>query len=82
MTPVPMKKTQVYFRAQDLLALHRVAKARKRPVAELIREAVREKWLAPAGRDPRPGLSLIGLFDGPLPKGFGSDHHDAAFDEP
>ena len=54
---------------------------RRRP-GRPIREAVREKWLAPAGRDPRPGLSLIGLFDGPLPKGFGSDDHDAAFDEP
>jgi hypothetical protein len=82
MTPVPMKKTQVYFRAQDLQALHRVAKARKRPVAELIREAVREKWLGRPGRDRRPGLSLIGLFEGPLPKGFASDDHDAAFEEP
>jgi len=81
MTPVPMKKTQVYFRAQDLRALHRVSKARRRPVAELIREAVREKWLEPQGHDPRPGLSMIGLFDGPVPKGFSEDH-DAAFDEP
>ena len=82
MTPMPMKKTQVYFRTDDLRTLHRVAKARKQPVAALIREAVREKWLEPRGRDPRPGLSMIGLFEGPVPKGFSSDDHDAAFDEP
>jgi len=82
MTPVPMRKTQVYFKAEDLRALHRVAKARKRPVAEIIREAVREKWLTPAVQDPRPGLAMIGLCKGPLPKGFSSDDHDAAFDDP
>ena len=82
MTPMPMKKTQVYFRAEDLRALHRVARARKRPLAELIREAVEEKWLAPASPDPRPGFSLIGLYRGPLPAGFSSDAHDGAFDEP
>ncbi|MBS2024736.1 MAG: hypothetical protein JST92_20260 [Deltaproteobacteria bacterium] len=78
---MPMKKTQVYFRPDDLRALHRVAKERKRPVAELIREAVQEKWLGPA-TDARPGHALIGLYKGPLPKGFSSDDHDAAFDEP
>jgi hypothetical protein len=82
MTPMPMKKTQVYFRAEDLRALHRVAKERKRPLAELIREAVQEKWLQPESRDPRPGYSLVGLYDGPVPEGFSSADHDAAFDEP
>ena len=79
---MPMRKTQVYFRAEDLRALHRVAKARKRPVAELIREAVREKWLEGLVEDSRPGLAMIGLFKGPLPKGVSSDDHDSAFDDP
>jgi hypothetical protein len=79
---MPMKKTQVYFRSEDLRALHRVAKEKKRPVAELIREAVQEKWLAAPGADPRPGFSMIGLYAGPVPAGFSSDNHDAAFDEP
>ena len=79
---MPMKKTQVYFRSEDLRALHRVAKEKKRPVAELIREAVQEKWLAAPGTDPRPGFSLIGLYTGPVPAGFSSDNHDDAFDEP
>ena len=84
MTPMPMKKTQVYFRSEDLRALHRVAKEKKRPVAELIREAVQEKWLVHArdGADPRPGFAMVGLYSGPVPAGFSSDNHDAAFDEP
>jgi hypothetical protein len=36
MTPLPMTKTQIYFRREELDALHRIARARKRPVAELI----------------------------------------------
>ena len=79
MTPMPMKKTQVYFRAADLRALARVSRERKRPMAELIREAVRERWLLPA-QDTVPGHALIGLYTGPLPAGFSSDNHDAAFD--
>jgi hypothetical protein len=43
---------------------------------------VQEKWLSPPGSDPRPGYALIGLYSGPVPKGFSSDDHDAAFDEP
>ena len=79
---MPMKKTQVYFRADDLRALHKVAKEKKRPVAELIREAVQEKWLKPASADPRPGFGMLGLYKGPVPDGFSSDDHDSAFDEP
>jgi hypothetical protein len=78
---MPMKKTQVYFRAEDLRALHKVAREKKRPVAELIREAVQEKWLKPPDHDPRPGYSMIGLYTGPIPDGFSSDNHDAAFDD-
>ena len=82
MTPMPMKKTQVYFRAEDLRALHRVARERKRPLAELIREAVQDTWLKPPAQDQRPGFAMIGLYTGPVPAGFSSDNHDAAFDEP
>lgn len=32
--------------------------------------------------DSRPGYALIGLYEGPVPKDFSSDDHDAAFDEP
>jgi hypothetical protein len=81
MTPMPMKKTQVYFRAEDLRALHRVAKERKRPVAELIRVAVQDRWLKPPDHDTRPGYAMIGLYTGPVPPGFSSDNHDAAFDD-
>jgi len=74
-TPMPMTKTQVYFRPAELKALHRIARERKRPVAELIREAVRAVWL-------RPGASWpVALWAGPVPKG-GSADHDSAFDEP
>jgi hypothetical protein len=79
---MPMKKTQVHFRAEDLRALHKVAKERKRPVAELIREAVQEKWLLRKAGDSRPGYALIGLYQGAVRSGFSSDDHDGAFDEP
>ena len=73
-TPMPMKKTQVYFRAEELKALHRIARERKRPVAELVREAVRTVWLQ------SPASWPIGLWTGPVPAG-GSADHDSAFDE-
>ena len=76
MTPVPMTKTQVYFRPEELRALHRIARQRKRPVAELIREAVRAIWLRPEAAWP------VGLWTGPLSRGRGSADHDAAFDAP
>jgi hypothetical protein len=69
-----MVKTQVYLREEELAALHRVAKKQKRPVAELVREAVRAKWLRPALAGP------VALWDGPF--GGSSMDHDAAFDEP
>ena len=37
----PMVKTQVYLPAAELAALHRVAKAKKRRAADLVREAIR-----------------------------------------
>jgi len=75
MTPMPMTKTQVYFRREELNALHRIARARKRPVAELIRDAVRAVWLRSEAEWP------VALWSGRLPKGAGSADHDSAFDQ-
>jgi hypothetical protein len=69
-----MVKTQVYFPEAELLALHRVAKREKRPVAGLVREAVREKYLR------KPPEGPVGIWEGHF-SGSSSDH-DAAFDEP
>jgi hypothetical protein len=72
---MPMTKTQIYFRPEELRALHRIAREKKRPVAELVREAVRTVWLR------RPAEWPVALWTGPLPKGVSSSDHDAAFDE-
>jgi hypothetical protein len=69
-----MVKTQVYLPKAELSALHRVAKAKKRPVAELVREAIREKYLR------APVAGPVAIWAGPF-AGSSSDH-DAAFDEP
>ncbi|MBI3185397.1 MAG: CopG family transcriptional regulator [Myxococcales bacterium] len=68
-----MTKTQVYLPDDELRELHRLARQRKRAVAELVREAVRRVWLRPVGTGP------VGLWDGPF--GGSSADHDAAFDE-
>jgi len=73
-TLTPMVKTQVYLPEAELAALHRVAKAKKRPVAELVREAIRDKYLRASASGP------VALWDGPF-AGSSSDH-DSAFDEP
>jgi hypothetical protein len=70
----PMTKTQVYFAEADLEALHRVARRAKRPVAALVREAVREVWLRPSSDGP------VGLWRGPI--GRTSADHDSIYDEP
>lgn len=69
----PVIKTQVYLPEKELAALHRVAKAKKRRVADLVREAVREKYL----RAGPPGP--VAIWDGPF-AGSSADH-DAAFDD-
>src|SRR5579883_2186243 len=46
LTPMPMKKTQIYLPEDELRALHRIAHARRRGVADLVREAIRGTWLA------------------------------------
>jgi len=67
-------KTQVYLPEEELAALHRLAKAKKRPVADLVREAIREKYLRP------PAAGPVAIWAGPF-SGSSSDH-DSAFDEP
>ncbi|MSP63674.1 MAG: hypothetical protein EXR72_25680 [Myxococcales bacterium] len=69
-----MVKTQVYLPREELKALHRVARERRRRVADLVREAVRSVWLRPVATGP------VALWDGPF-AGSSADH-DAAFDEP
>lgn len=69
MTPMAMVKTQVYFPANELKALHRVARAKKRRVADLVRDAVRRAWLTPPPEGP------VGLFDGEL-RGTSREHGD------
>jgi hypothetical protein len=69
-----MVKTQVYLPVEELKALHRLARLKKRRVADLVREAVREVWLAPQPKGP------VALFHGEL-RGTSSEHA-AAFDEP
>ncbi len=73
MTPMRMTKTQVYFPDDELKQLHLLAQRAGRPVAELIREAVRESYLCSAPKGP------VALWDAPF-NGTSSDH-DAAFDE-
>lgn len=74
LTHMNMVKTQVYLPRKELDALHRIARRRKRAVAELVREAVRAVWLRPERRGP------VALWDGPF-AGTASDH-EGAFDEP
>ncbi len=69
-----MVKTQVYLPEEELAELHRIARRKKRPLADLVREAIRAMWLRPATHGP------VALWDGPF-RGSSADH-DAAFDEP
>ncbi len=73
-----MTKTQISFPPAELAELHRVAKVTGRAVADLVREAVRTRWLSPrpGGQGPGP----VALWTGPF-AGSSSDH-DSAFDEP
>lgn len=69
-----MVKTQVYLREEELAALHRVAERANRPVAALVRDAIRRVWLRPDSAGP------VALWDG-VP-GRTSSEHDAIYDEP
>ena len=68
-----MTKTQVYLPNDELKALHRVARRKRRKVADLVREAVRMTWLRAAPDGP------VALWTKPF-SGSSFDH-DAAFDE-
>jgi Ribbon-helix-helix protein, copG family len=70
----PMVKTQVYLRAEELRALHRVAERSGRSVADLVREAIRRVWLRPPSRGP------VALWDGT--PAHTSVEHDRIYDEP
>ena len=69
-----MTKTQVYLPADELRELHRIARRKRRRVAELVRDAVRQVWIAPPSQGP------VGMADGILRAP--SADHDSAFDEP
>ena len=73
-TMTPMVKTQVYLPESELRALHRLAKRRKRRVADLVRDAIRAQYLRGAPSGP------VAIWDGPF-AGSSADH-DAAFDAP
>lgn len=70
-----MVKTQVYLRAEELAALHRVAGRSGRSVADLIREAIRRAWLRPPASE-----GPVALWDG-APAHTSVDH-DRIYDEP
>ncbi len=69
-----MVKTQIYFRDEELEALHRAGKRARRPVAALVREAVRQVWLRPSSSGP------VALWDGAVSRT--SVEHDTIYDEP
>jgi len=70
----PMTKTQIYLRAEELDALHEVARRSGKSVAALVREAIRQVWLRPDAKGP------VALWDGkPLRT---STEHDTVYDEP
>jgi Ribbon-helix-helix protein, copG family len=69
-----MVKTQVYLQQEELEALHRAAKRAGRPVAALVRDAIRRVWLRPKAIGP------VALWDGT--PGRTSVEHDAIYDEP
>lgn len=68
-----MTKTQVYLPQDDLKELHRLARKKRRKVADLIRTAIQTVWLNPHPHGP------VALWDGPF--GGSSVDHDAAFDD-
>lgn len=69
-----MTKTQVYLLKSDLAELHRLGRASRRSVADLVREAIRRVWLRPPSDGP------VGLWDGESTRS--SVEHDAIYDEP
>lgn len=70
-----MRKTQGYFRDEELKALRDAAVRSNRSVADLIREAIRRTWL-PRARPEGP----VALWDGESTAT--SVDHDRIFDKP
>ena len=68
-----MVKTQVYLREEELETLREVARRSKRPVAALVREAIRRVWIRPQAGGP------VALWDG-TPRRTSADH-DTIYDE-
>ncbi len=68
-----MKKTQVYLRDEELIALREAASRSGRSVAALVREAIRKVVLMPAPEGP------VAIWDGHPRRT--SMEHDSAFDE-
>ena len=69
-----MTKTQVYFRDEELQALHTTAKETGRSVADLVREAVQKVWVKDRIGGP------IALWDGEITRS--AMDHDSIYDEP
>jgi hypothetical protein len=62
-----MPNVQIHLQDDDLAALRKIAKRTGRPVAALIREAIRQVWLRLPTRGP------VGLWDG-QPRATSADH--------
>lgn len=69
-----MVKTQVYLPAEELRALHRLAKRSGKSVAQLVREAVRKSCL------PSDASGPVGLWSGDVQAT--SFDHDSIYDRP
>jgi hypothetical protein len=67
-------KTQVYLRAEEIEALHGVARRSGRSVADLVREAVRRVWLRAEAQGP------VAIWDRKPSRT--SVEHDRIYDEP
>lgn len=74
MTMTPMTKTQVYLPEADLRELHRLAARRRKSVAALIRDAVKQTYLEPAAEGP------VALYRRRAKRV--STDHDSIYDEP
>lgn len=74
-TVTHVTKTQVYLRDEELEALHAAAARSGRSVADLVREAVRARWLRP---DNAGGP--VALWDGEPRRT--SMEHDSIYDDP
>jgi hypothetical protein len=68
-----MEKTQVYLPAEELAELRKVAARSKRSVADVVRGAIRDVVLKPAGGGP------VAIWDGRAKRT--SVEHDSVHDE-